>query len=194
MAKKLDFSAAPIVAPQGDQWTALRTKVRLLAAAQTAVERLEAELEVAKGELATYRDKEVPEHAKAMGWAGGEVDGYQVTIKPSVFGGIGSLKEDPVAQASAYAYLEELNEGRLIKRTLTISMGKDSAPIENRLRDAIAKVQAEVKVPLELVSKMDVNASQLHKVARDRLDDGDNIDLPRLGLVSVRRASVKPAK
>lgn len=191
---KIDFSSAPIVAPQGDQWTSLRQKVRALAEAQAAEEAAQREHELAKAALAVLRDQIVPEHTRAMGWGGGEVDGYEVTIKPGVFGGIKNLGDDPVARASAFAYLEELGEGKVVQRFLTISMGKDAASVENRIREAVAVIQAEVKVPITLEPEITVHPSTLSSIARKRLTDGDDIDLKRLGLVNVRRATVKVVK
>lgn len=188
------FANAPVVGAESDSMTELRRLVQALKQAEDELATKTAELETAKADLATLRDDRVPAHAKDMGFTGGNIvglDGLKLDLKLGVFGGLKELGDDQVARAAAFAYLEELKEGPAIKRVLVISMGKDSAPVAMRIRQGIDKVSAAMGVAIEVEEKVDIHHSTLSKIARDRLEGGENIDLAKLGLVRVVRAYTK---
>lgn len=191
---KFDFSDAPLVGPEGDQMTTLRQLVKELVGAEEELKDRQADLELAKTSLADLRDHRVPDHCKSMGFGGGKVDGFNLNLKLGVYGGLSELDEDPAAKAAAFEYLEELGEGAVIKRVLTINLGKGQAELENRIRRGLSKLAAETGIDIEVGAKVDVHPSTLAKIARDRLEAGEDIDLKRLGLVKVTRATTKPVK
>lgn len=125
-----DFSAAPRETMQGDRWSVLRRTVAEQAQAEKDKDAAEAAFEVAKTNFAEYRDKKLPEVARGMGWTGGAVDGYDVTIKDDV---VGKLPTDDVARAHAFAYLEELLEGDSIKRVMSIELDRNALELERRV-------------------------------------------------------------
>lgn len=189
--RKFDFSDAPREAPDGDQMTVLRQLVKDLAAKERALDETKAALEVAKVELAEYRDHKVPDHAKSMGFGGGKVDDWDLNLKLGVYGGLKEFEDDPVALAQAFEYLESLGEGASIKRMLIVSLDRDSAAVETRIRQGLDRVAAQMKTTIEVEAKIGIHHSKLQKIARDRLEEGREIDLKRLGLVKVTRATVK---
>lgn len=196
MEARIDFTDAPSFAQDGDQMTVLRGLVKDLREAQLDEKEKEASLKQAKAILAELRDRKVPQHAKAMGFGGGKISlpsgaEYKLDLKTDVFGGIGDL-EDDVARAKAFDYMEYLKEGPSIKRVLTITLDADSRDAEMRIRAGVQKVAERMgRGDFQVTSEVTVHPSTLRKIARDRLENGREIDLPILGLVAVTRASVK---
>lgn len=185
------FADAPVVGAPEDQQTRLRELVRAFAKAQDELEAYTAGLDERKKTVALYRDELLPKQCQAMGITKQEVDGHRLEIKPEVYGGLKALPDD-AARAAALAYLEELGEGSKVKRTLVIELGSNSLEAEVQIRAGIAKVAARLGITIVVPEfSADIHASTLAAIGRDAQKNGKNIDLKRLGLTPVRRATLK---
>lgn len=97
----------------------------------------------------------------------------------------GSISKDN--QAKAFKWLEDNNNGGLIKRNIIIDFGKG----EEKWADKFERDCAQRKKPLNLKRKMAVNPQTLQAFVRQSLEEGVKIPMEILGVYRQRMAKVK---
>ncbi len=108
--------------------------------------------------------------------------GHIIKMGEAIRGSIPKGKEQP-----AFDWLEDNNNGRLIKRTFTIEFGKgDEVWADKFERDC-----ARRKRPLNLKRKQGVHPQTLQAFVRQQLDEGVAIPMDVFGVYRQRFASVK---
>ena len=147
----------------------------------------EAAIAAARSRLHTLRTIKIPE---AMAEAGvGDIfsldSGHVIQLSQFVSG---SLPKDPEPRKKALDLLVEIGGEALIKETLTLLFAKGE-------HDAADELAQELKSRgLEPERKMDVNAMSLQSFAREKLKEGEEIELDALGLYAGTVAKFKAPK
>ena len=165
--------------------------------ATAEVDRLDEQLKLAKSRLNTLKTKTVPECMTAILQKSLTMeDGTKIEIKDFVSGSLpkdDGTKEGKAKRAAGIKYLEK-NEGTgLIKSSLQIDFEKSEHNMALSLIGTIEKAMKEMgleREPLELETT--VNAQSLGAYARERLANGEKLDLEVLGLYSGKFAVVVP--
>ncbi len=110
--------------------------------------------------------------------------GITVKVSEAIRGSIPKGKEEP-----AFKWLEENNNGKLIKRTFAIEFGKE----EEKWADKFERDCAQRKKPLNIKRKKGVHPQTLQSFVRQQLDAGKHIPMDVFGVYRQRftKVSVK---
>lgn len=146
------------------------------------VQRLEAELSVAKEELRDLDERQFPELFDEVGVTSFSVGNRQVKLEEKLYG---SLPKDPDEQRQALLILKEHGGESLMKVSLSVDFNKGEADHARRTADLIHSAGYNPVV------KETIHAATLQKFARDMMEKGEVIDLKALGLYHRRFIKIK---
>ena len=153
--------------------------------AEVLVANLDTQLAEAKSNLLDLMERRLPKLLDDAGLIDSKVvtpSGLTVEVDEKVRGSIPKANEP-----KAFEWLENDNNGRLIKRQITIEFGKgDEKWAEKFMRDC-----AQRKKPLNLKVKRSVNPQTLQAFVRQKLADGDAMPLETFGVYRQKFAKVK---
>ena len=100
----------------------------------------------------------------------------------------GSLPKDPDARYAALKWIESVGAQDIIKNHLEADFGKSQDNL-------VAQVEALLdNLGIEYLRQRDVHPSTLKSFANERMANGEEIPLERLGLFAGRAAEIKPIK
>ncbi len=178
-----DYSADKDDLPLGDN---LMARLSGLAAeqmqAEARVAQLDEDILVANEELRHIKENLLPtlmEEAEVEEFT--TRDGVRIEMKEALRGSISKAK-----QAEAFAWLEEHNHGRIIKRQLTIDFGKEEEDWAKKFeRDC-----AQRKKPLNMKRRKMVAPPTLLAFLKGQLEQGVPIPLDMFGVFRQRFAKV----
>lgn len=173
----------------GGEATASPDKLEALNAAleeaiqlEETVEQMEEDLKAAKKALHTLRSGRIPDMMDELAMDAVTFRGWKVTINDFVSG---SLPKDPEANQRAIRWLEDEGAGGLIKADLVVSFGKSQ---HNEALDLAGRLESEGLAPKV---NSGVHAQTLHAFARERIRNGEPLDLDLLGLYVGKVAKLK---
>jgi len=121
-----------------------------------------------KGKRDRYLYELIPAKMQELGVDKVEVDGNAVSLITFVSG---TMPKDPLEKQDAIAHLRAIGCGDFIKNTLSVQFGRTQ---DNRAKDLYADLEEAGLYP-ELGEK--VEPSTLKKLIKDRLQNGQEIDL-----------------
>ena len=152
---------------------------------ETVVSQMEEDLKVAKKALNSLKSGRIPDLMDELEMETVTFRGWQVKIDDFVSG---SLPKDSHRLERAINWLEEHDAGGLIKTDLTLAFGKSQ---HNEALDLAARLEAEGHAPSV---KSGVHAQTLLAFARERIRNGDPLDIDVLGLYVGKVAKMKQVK
>lgn len=179
-----EFETAPV---NDDRMEILKAALRDMLRQQRMISTMEEDLKAAKKALDELASKRVPDLMAQI-----QVDsltlegGYKVELKDFVSG---SLPKDDAKRKAAIAWLEEHNGGDLITTDVIVSFGRKQ---HNSAGAFIVDVQNRLGVQPDV--KEGVHPQTLAKFAREKIQNGEEIDLQTLGLYAGRVAKLSVAK
>lgn len=109
-------------------------------------------------------------------------DGTEVEVKEFCSG---SLPKDPKKRKAALAWLRANEGDSLIKTEISLAFGRMEGKIVKKVLDALKKIKIQPTV------ETGVHPQTLMAYARERLENGDSIDLDKLGLYAGKVAKFK---
>lgn len=168
-----------------DVLEALRDNIRQLDGIETAIDQTEEDLKALKKEKQRLRTNIIPDLMSQIQSDHFTHDGVEVKLDDFVSGGI---PKDPEKHANAIAWLLQVGAGELIKTTVTMHFGKSQGNIAN---DVASRMEAEGHAVTETHG---IHQQTLHKFVRDRLKDGEPLDLEALGVFTGKVAKIKRLK
>lgn len=179
MMDEFDVGAAP-AAP--DKLDALNAALAEAIDLEVLAEQLEADLKAAKKALNTLRATRIPDMMGELGMDSVTFRGWKVSVEDFVSG---SLPKDPVAHERAVRWLEGEGAGGLIKTDLSIAFGRSQ---HNEALDLAGRLESEGLAPSV---KSTVHPQTLCAFARERIRNGEPLDLEALGLYTGKVAKMK---
>lgn len=182
------FDIGAEIAPP-DSLQRLRTMVEDLRAGEKMAEEMEIALKEIQKANNQIKTADLPDLMAECGMAELTTeDGlFRVTIENFV---AGSLPKDPMARDAAIDWLEENNAGTLIKTTLRLVFDKSE---HNEALSLAAELHER---GYDSAAESGVHPQTLIAHIRERLANGEEVPLEKLGLFAGRRAKIKavPAK
>lgn len=179
-----DFDLGGASAPP-DKVDALHAALSDAIALEQAVSQMEDDLKVAKKALNALKGNRIPDIMDELGMTSIEFRGWRVSVDDFVSG---SLPRDGEACQRAIAWLEEQGAGGLIKTDISLSFGKSQ---HNEALDLAGRLEADGFAPNV---KSGVHAQTLHSFARERIRNGEPLDIDVLGLYVGKVAKMKQVK
>jgi hypothetical protein len=153
---------------------------------ERTLEEIEAEQKQIKARLNQITIKELPEKLAELGMDDFKLaNGSTIKIKDVV---AGSLPKDPEAKSEALAYLETIDGGALIKNEISVSFDRGS---DNFAKNAFALLEENGYEPS--IDK-GVNHMTLQSFVREKLKNGEEIDVSKIGIFVGRKAEIKLGK
>lgn len=151
--------------------------------AEAKVARIEEDLRKAQAELRDIAENRLPalmdaaEQAKLT-----TKDGIEVQVSEKIRASIPEANKE-----KAFAWLEENNHGRLIKREFKIEFGKDEEAWANKFERDLARRKRQLRV----ARKKAVNPMTLASFVKEQLSEGVAVPLDLLGAFRQRFTKVK---
>lgn len=182
-----DLSIFETEAPKSESDLATLVKLAEEAVALSlTLEDLEQEKKQVTSRYNQITTKELPEKLAELGMDDFKLaNGATIKIKDVV---AGSLPKDPEAKNAAIAYLETIDGASLIKNEISLSFDRGS---DNFAKNAFALLEENGYEP---VADKGVNHMTLQAFVREKLRNGDDIDVDKLGIFVGRKAEVKLGK
>lgn len=146
------------------------------------VERLEAELKVAKRDLTHIDEKEFPDLFEQVGIDSFKVGNREISVQEKLYG---SLPSKPEERAAAMAELERAGGSGILKAEVSVTYSKG----EMEIAEKVAQQLRDQGVPVVL--KESAHPSTYQAWAREQLANGVDINLETLGLYNRRFIKVK---
>lgn len=160
----------------------LATIAREQVAAESVVASLEAQLVEANAALRLITEDKLPTILDELGIEEFTTsDGIQVSIKEKLRG---SIPKDKASEA--FAWLDEHDQGNMIKRQFVIEFGKGDEGWANKFEGDLKKR----KKPLNVARKKTVHPSTLQSFIKDQLEKGVDIPLKLFGVYRQRSSKV----
>lgn len=151
-------------------------------AAETLIANLEAQMIEAKAALRFITDDKIPTTLDELGLEDfTTTDGIKVEVKEKLRGSIPKGKEGP-----AFKWLDDHDQGNLIKRQFMIEFGKGDEGWANKFEGDLKKR----KKPLNVARKMAVHPSTLQAFIKSQLEAGVDIPLDVFGVYRQRSSKV----
>lgn len=171
-----------IITPSTNELKDIETKVVRAVAILEQLENM-ADLEKQlKGELQEITERQLPDLMASAGTAKFETnEGVKVAVRDFVRG---TLPKEDYARSKAISYIESMGAEAIIKDQVKIEFGKSEYA---RAIDFKAQL-ARDRIPFD--SAIGVHPQTLAAFARERLKNGEPIDMALLGLFSGREAKV----
>lgn len=152
--------------------------------AQRALAECEEQLRSAQERVNDLAEHRIPEALDELGQRGfTAADGTVVKLEERV---VASLPKDEDRRAAAIKWLEDNGYSSLVKRTFTITFGRDD---EAWARQFERQMQRR-KRPLDVVRKQDVHHSTLAAHIRELLGEGVDVPLETFQAHTIRRARI----
>lgn len=185
VADKFDVGAGGTELPP-DSLQKISAAVAEMIQLEMRVEQLSADLQATNSLLHQMRTGRLPDlMAEAQQEECTVAGGISVKVFPFVSG---SLPKPQDARKAALQYLEKNGASGLLKTELTLEFGK------SQHKKAVALAKQLIKKGLAPTVEETIHAQTLQKFARDRMENGQPIDLEVLGLFSGRIAKLRVAK
>jgi len=143
---------------------------------------MEEDLKAIKKTLHHLKNSRIPDLMDQMQMEEVSFKGWKVKIDDFVSG---TLPRDPEKHAKAVRWLEENDAGGLIKTDLSLSFGKSQ---HNEALNLAGRLESEGLAP---EVKSGVHPQTLRAFARERLRNGDPLDVEALGLYIGKTAKMK---
>ncbi len=153
--------------------------------AEARLSNLEAQVDEAKAVVRRIKERELPNLLDEAQLGTSKIvtpNGIEIAMKEEIRGNIPKGKEKP-----AHEWLEENDNGGLIKRTVTIVFSKD----EEAWAAKFKRDCAQRKKPLNLEIKRGVHAGTLRSFVKECLKNGVAIPMETFGVFRQRFTSVK---
>lgn len=179
MMEEFDLGAAD-AAP--DKLDVLNSHLSEAIELELAVARLEDDLKAAKAVLNTIKTARIPDMMAELGMDSITFRGWKVTVSDFVSG---SLPKDGEAHERAIRWLEAEGAGGLLKTDLSVAFGRSQ---HNEALDLAARLESEGLAPSV---KSGVHAQTLAAFARERIKNGEPLDVEVLGLYVGKVAKLK---
>lgn len=176
-----EFDVGGASAPP-DKMDALNAALEEAVALEQAVAQMEDDLKVAKKALNGLKGGRIPDLMDELQMDEVSFRGWKVKIDDFVSG---SLPKEGDRHEQAVRWLEEHGAGGLIKTDLTLAFGKSQ---HNEALDLAGRLEAEGLAPSV---KSGVHTQTLHAFARERIRNGDPLDIEVLGLYVGKVAKMK---
>lgn len=167
-----EFDLGGASAPS-DKMDALNAALEEAVALEQAVVQMEEDLKAVKKSLNALKCSRIPDLMGELQMDEVSFRGWKVKIDDFVSG---SLPKDGDRHERAIQWLEDHGAGGLIKTDLTLAFGKSQ---HNEALDLAGRLEAEGLAPSV---KTGVHAQTLHAFARERIRNGDPLDIDLLGL------------
>lgn len=179
-----EFQTEPVAS---DRLARLTEKLRTMLQMQRMIANMEEDLDAAKKGLHELAAKQIPDLMMELQIDSLSLDGgYKVEIKDFVSG---SLPKDEEKRKEAIKWLEAHEGGDLITTDVIVSFGRKQ---HNQAYAFIADVQEKQGVQPDI--KEGVHPKTLAKFAREKIQNGEEIDLQKLGLFAGRIAKLSKGK
>lgn len=151
------------------------------AKAAAEVARLEAELTAARESLRDYAERQVPDMMDQVGMAEFKTaSGLKIKIEETIRASI------PKASApSAFAWLREHGHAAMIKRVISVALGKGEEERAQKLHDMLDS-------EFEVDDAQNVHPSTLSAFVREKLRDGEDVPLDLFGVFRSRVSKLSP--
>jgi hypothetical protein len=152
-----------------------------IVAKQTEVKTLEEDLKKAKAKLLKLTDEELPSAMQELNISEFKLgDGSQVTLKATYGARISEENRD-----AAFEWLRQRNEADIIKNTVTVRF--------NREQDNEAKALVDDLILRQMTpeQKSEVHPGTLRSWAKQRIEDGKELDMNLFGVWVGQRAEIK---
>jgi hypothetical protein len=153
--------------------------------AAKVVEDKEAELKSAKNTLHHLTMKVIPDALAAAGvstFTTLKAPFLKITTKEYIHG---TLPKEAEARERALAWLENNDAADIIKNQIAVDLGKGEDNMAKAVKSALDEMEIDYSV------KKDVHPQTLAAFARERLRNGEEVDLETLGLFAGRVAKVE---
>ena len=181
-----DFSfdeGATGVAP--DSLDRLNRKLEEAMSLNSSIEQMEDDLKAAKKQLNFLNTSIIPDMMAELGMTSTTQRGYEVKISEFVNG---SLPKEPEKRMKAINWLENHDGGDLIKTNMTINFSKSQ---HNEALDLAVRITEEGFAP---TVESTVHPQTLMAYARERMKNGEVLDIETLGLFAGRVAKYTKVK
>ena len=165
-----------------DKMDALNAALEEAVALEQTVAQMEEDLKAVKKSLNALKGSRIPDLMGELQMESVVFRGWQVRIDDFVSG---SLPREGEGHEQAVRWLEEHGAGGLIKTDLTLAFGKSQ---HNEALDLAGRLEAEGLAPSV---KSGVHAQTLHAFARERIRNGEPLDIEILGLYIGKVAKMK---
>ena len=152
-----------------------------IVAKQTEVKTLEEDLKKAKAKLLKLTDEELPSAMQELNISEFKLgDGSQVTLKPTYGARISEENRE-----DAFEWLRKRNEADIIKNTVTVRF--------NREQDNEAKALVDDLILRKMTpeQKSEIHPGTLRSWAKQRIEDGKELDMNLFGVWVGQRAEIK---
>ena len=152
-----------------------------IVAKQTEVKPLEEDLKKAKAKLLKLTDEELPSAMQELNISEFKLgDGSQVTLKATYGARISEENRE-----DAFEWLRKRNEADIIKNTVTVRF--------NREQDNEAKALVDDLILRQMTpeQKSEVHPGTLRSWAKQRIEDGKELDMNLFGVWGGQRAEIK---
>ena len=163
-----------------DKTKNLSSLIRLSIDAEKQIKETEDYLKDLKHKKRTIDEEDIPSLMEELGVESLQVDGNKVSIDKFVSARIPEARKD-----EAYAFLRSIGEADIIKNEVVVgfNMGQDNV--------AGAVVDDLTKQGLNPVQKTHIHPMTLKTWAKNRIDNGQEIDLDLFGVFQGNRAKIK---
>ena len=152
-----------------------------IVAKQTEVKTLEEDLKKAKAKLLKLTDEELPSAMQELNISEFKLgDGSQVTLKATYGARISEENRD-----AAFEWLRKRNEADIIKNTVTVRFNREQ---DNEAKALVADLVKKEMVPEQ---KSEVHPGTLRSWAKQRIEDGKELDMNLFGVWVGQRAEIK---
>lgn len=178
------------VEPSAEAKAALQKTLDEAIILQNRITKGEELLKELKAQLHQLSSFKLPGLMAAMGTSiyvvdGGDFEGYKVEIKGFI---AGTLPKDEEPLAKALEYIRSLEAGDIIKSQLDAQFGRGE---DNKMGEIKSKLE-ELEVTFEV--KTGVHPQTLLAFANERIKNGGELDLDKLGLHAGRHAKIAAPK
>lgn len=181
----MDDPYADFKANEGDNIkTVLRALADELVVAMAEVERIQAELEVAKNVVKDLTENRIPAVAEGLEGKFDLGDGRTLTIKEEIRASVAGEKLAPAVE-----WLDAHGYGNIVKRNLTFEFGKDDHEKVKVFKEAVAPILKSQNLVLK--EKNAIHPATLVSWVKERLAEGDALPVDVFGIFRQRIAKVK---
>lgn len=175
-----EFEGAAIAAP--DRMATLERELEEAIKLEEYVAQLEDDLKAAKRSLNAIKSNRIPDLMAEMQMDSVRFRGWSVTVADFVSG---TLPKEGAQHDAAINWLEEHDGAGLIKTDLSVGFGRSQ---HDEALSLAAELEGNGYAPLV---KTGVHPQTLQAYARERMRNGDPIDLDVLGLYAGKVAKLK---
>lgn len=179
--------------PSDNQLRQLREYCGELVRMQSRARELEKELKETKKKIWDMEMKTIPDYATEIGVdrVGLPDFGADVTIAPYYKANI-SADWPEERRAEAFAYLERIGVGDIVRTSVEFTLGRDSLDLAKRIAEEVRQRLGNEVPPPQISMKVPWNT--LTSTVKELTERGDPLDLEMIGATVGQRAVVKERK